>query len=304
MNAFLALLAIAVGLQQTTPTPLFRSVTRRVYVDVFVSKNGRPVDGLTADDFVVSDNGRVLDRISLLAGADRALSVVLLVDTSTSVRGEKLSRLQSAARTFIERLSERDEIAVMGIGTRFQLLAPMSSDKSKARFAIDRLQPRGATALGDALHAATILAESGSGRPLVLAFTDGDDNSSWLPLSDVLVTAESSPAVIFAVRVGSGAGLTLADTESGESRFIEAPSEAAARETLEDIARAGGGRLLTLRPSQSLAASFVAVLDAMRRRYIIVFEPTASGAGWHPLDVVVTGEGEYEVRARLGYYAR
>ncbi len=37
--------------------PLFRASARRVFVDVFVSNKGRPVSGLTADDFQILDNG-------------------------------------------------------------------------------------------------------------------------------------------------------------------------------------------------------------------------------------------------------
>ena len=57
-------------LAQTTPENLtFRSEVRRVIVDTFVTRKGRPLAGLAAGDFEVLDNGLAQKNVTLLSSA-------------------------------------------------------------------------------------------------------------------------------------------------------------------------------------------------------------------------------------------
>lgn len=71
---------------QPSSTPRFRTEARRVFVDVFVTRKGRPVDGLGVEDFEVFDDGALQRGVSLLS-AHNPLSVALVLDGSASVRG-------------------------------------------------------------------------------------------------------------------------------------------------------------------------------------------------------------------------
>ena len=265
--------------------PLFRASARRVFVDVFVSNKGRPVSGLTADDFQILDNGEPQEGVILLNAADQPLSAVLLMDMSASVQGQKLQQSKSAARAFVEGLSPSDEIAVMAFATRYRLIQPMTKITEEATLPFERLRSGGATALHDSLHAATVHAESGTGRPLVVVFSDGADNSSWLTMDDLVSAAEASSAVIYAVHVSSGAGLTLRDANG--RRFVAISMDHKGTRTLTDVVRAAGGRLISLRSTENLADAYAAILDEMRRRYLIVYEPGSNEPGWHSLDVTL-----------------
>ena len=294
---FLALIFQAAG--QTRRAPLFRSSARRVVVDVFVSQDGRPVSGLTAGDFRVLDNGEPQEGVTLLNAADELLSAVLLIDTSSSVRGQKLEQSKHAARAFVGGLSPSDEIAVIEFATGYRLIEPITKIPREAISSLERLRGGGATALHDSLHAATVYAESGSGRPLVVVFSDGDDNSSWLTIDDIVTGAEASSAVIYAVRVSSGAGLTLVDQKG--QRFVEISADYKGTRTLKNVVRAAGGRLISLPSTENLAAAYAAILEEMRSRYLLVYEPVLREPGWHSLDVELRHK-KGEVRARPGYF--
>jgi hypothetical protein len=89
----LAMAGIGLGLvQSAAQEPLFRTHIDRVRVDVLVTANDRAVTGLSADDFRLLDN-RVPQQLELL---DRGGPVwlILVLDVSQSVDGEKLSRLR------------------------------------------------------------------------------------------------------------------------------------------------------------------------------------------------------------------
>ena len=79
----------------------FRAGVDAVAVDVLVTRNGRPVVGLTADDFTVLDND-VPQQIELVLLEDVPITLLLVLDTSGSVRGAPLVQLRTAAEAAAE----------------------------------------------------------------------------------------------------------------------------------------------------------------------------------------------------------
>ena len=308
MNTILAIITLltspALFVQQPQRAPMFHTKAQRVIVDVFVSLHGKPITHLTKNDFEIIDNGVRQHEVSLLRTSTQPISAVLLIDTSSSVRGAKLAQLKNAARTFISNLSSSDEIAIINFGTRYKLRQPLTNIKKKALETINTMLGRGATSLYDSLHAAIVHAETGMGRSLVVVFTDGTDNSSWLTNKDLLATAKASPTVIYAVRVGSNAGLFLGGEQRGEGKFIENSSDLRGRGLLNNIALAAGGRLISLKSAENLGAAFSDILYEMRSRYLLVYTPDASSPGWHTLEVKLKKPIEATVRTRAGYFLR
>ena len=68
-----------------------------VAVDVLVTRDRRPVKGLTAADFRLRDNG-VLQRVESVMIEDVPITLFLVLDVSDSVKGDLLARLESAAK--------------------------------------------------------------------------------------------------------------------------------------------------------------------------------------------------------------
>jgi len=74
------------------PQVTFRASVDLVRVDLLVVRDGRPVVGLTRDDFEVQDNG-VGQEIDQVSFEEVPIDVVLVFDASRSVAGEKLGHL-------------------------------------------------------------------------------------------------------------------------------------------------------------------------------------------------------------------
>ena len=170
-----------------------------MYLDVFVTDGNRPVVGLTASDFELRDNG-ARRAVELVAVESLHLTTFLVLDTSGSVAGEKLLRLQAAGRALLGGLRADDEASLVTFDQEVKVRVPPTSDRPRLERAVSGILPGGATALYDALYAGTLLA-SGRGRSLLVLFTDGEDNLSWLDAAQVRRVLLESNVLVQAVGI-------------------------------------------------------------------------------------------------------
>jgi VWFA-related protein len=264
--------------------PVFRAGVESVYVDVFVSKGGRPVAGLVAADFELKDDGAV-QQVELVAAEARPVQGVLVFDTSSSMMGPKLKALRAAGGAFLDGLRPMDEAGLLAYSHEIAWLAPPSADKEPVRASLGRLRAAGATAAFDALYAALTLSDS-TGRSLLVMFTDGEDNNvSILAGKQVREVARRSNVLVHVVG--------LRPAEGGESETAR---------VLREVAEESGGKFWSAASTDRLRAAFGAIAAAMAERYVLRYEPRGPArAGWHPLAVRLKGKGGV-VTARRGYW--
>src|SRR5882762_10058287 len=110
----LGVLAVALGSASLSgerqQQPAFSARIESVRVDVLVLDNGHPVRGLTPADFEIADNG-VGQQVDLVSFEQIPLNVVLALDMSDSLAGERLAQLQDASRAVLEGLTKDDQAA-------------------------------------------------------------------------------------------------------------------------------------------------------------------------------------------------
>jgi VWFA-related protein len=248
-----------------------------VRLEVMVKRANRPVAGLQPSDFEVRDNG-VAQRPDLVAYGVLPLNVVLALDVSGSVAGDRLNRLRSAGLTLIDALEPNDRAAVLTFADAVTIRTPFAPTGPELRSEM-HLQLGGTnTSLIDAMQAALVLAQSGTGRPLLIVFSDGADTSSFLSAASVEDTAKRTGAVVYAVTTGGGTGF------------------------LGTIAELTGGDTFDVGGSGSLEAAFARILDQFRHSYVLSYVPSGvTQSGWHTISVRVKGGGD--VRTRPGYLA-
>ncbi len=279
MTVRLMILALAcLGVTQAQ-APTFRSVVESVRVDVLVSRDGRPVRNLTPTDFEVLDNG-VPQRVDYAAFEEIPVNVVLAIDASTSVAGDRAVRLRQACHAVLGELRKDDQAALVVFGNPVLVRSRLTRDHTAVRAAIDRPLAPGQTSLVDAAHAGILLAESEPGRALVIVFSDGIEVTSYLPAAAVLESARRSDAVIYAV----------------------VPRGVARRPFLADLAEASGGETFEVASAVDIEPAFRKVIEEFRHRYLLGYTPAGvQRDGWHPLKVRVKQRGA-TVRARPGYF--
>src|SRR5205085_11871734 len=114
------------------------------------------------------------------------LNVILALDMSDSVAGERLERLRIAGDAILAGLSPRDQSALIMFSHLVRLGAPLTSDVTRVRAALARASGAGSTSLVDGTYAGIQVGESDAGRALLIVFSDGVDTASWLPADTVL----------------------------------------------------------------------------------------------------------------------
>lgn len=171
-------------------------------------------------------------------------SVVLLLDSSGSMRGQMEETLKSA-RTFIQGMPDDTRIQLIDFDTEPKLLDGTTKEAVSAK--LDNLKAGGATALYDSILEGLELLE-GKDRPALVVFTDGvDANSddtgpgSYASLDEVMESVAGAGIPLYTIGFGPGHDntvlLTLADLSRG--RYYPADDQQA----LSKVFRAISGKL-------------------------------------------------------------
>ena len=256
--------------------PVFRSKTEAVEVDVAVTRGGTTVAGLTADNFVVTDNGIVQDVKATLLAAE-PLRLTLVLDVSKSVSGPRLASLIKASRAMVKALRSEDQASLITFSHRVTSVVPMGHDRSAINDAVASLSGDGATALRDAAYLGLVTASDDHSRALLLLFSDGLDTASFLTEDTVLESAKHSNAVVHAVHFRPDAFL---------GRLVQIT----------------GGQNWSAQSDRQLEELFGRVLDEMRARYLLTYSPSGSQKpGWHQIKVSLKG-ARGDVIAKQGYF--
>ena len=273
----LALFECAANAQQN---PAFRAKVESVRVDVLVTDNGQPILGLGPADFELLDNG-VPQQVELVSFDQVPLNVILALDMSDSVAGERLEQLRGAGGGLLAALHKNDQAALVEFSHAVRQGAKLSADVATVRDALGAAGGTGMTALVDGTYAGLMIGESDAGRGLLIVFSDGVDTSSWLRADAVLDAARRADVVVYGVSV--------------VSRLKP--------EFLREITSLTGGRLFEIEKTANLASTFLGILDEFRHRYLVSYTPQGVAKdGWHNLDVRLKGR-RATIKSRPGYLA-
>ncbi len=165
----------------------------------------------------------------------RHTNVYLVVDTSGSMRGEKLEQAQAALHLFLEQIKgDRERVGLMQFSTGVGLVVPLEElgqNRATVSAEIDALTAGGNTALLDGIARAyndlQILNDTERINAIV-AMTDGIENNSRLSLPQLVETVEVGnetgvPVIVFCIAYGQDADLNMltviAEATGGMARY-------------------------------------------------------------------------------------
>lgn len=286
----------AAPLAAAQPVPVFSAETSLVNVAVTVEDaRGRPVDSLSARDFVLRQDGRKqkIDMCARMgeAGGGRAtsLDVALLVDTSDSML-DTLRRSQEAAVRFLTSLPNAQEILVVFFD-QAQRVEHFDRERPEALFERLKTIPDGGnTALRDAIVFSLRALGTSGGRSALVLLTDGIDTVSTTSQQALDRAVQSTAVTIYPVAYPA--------SPAGDGKD---PSEA--RLELSRLAQVTGGRLFKLPNEQALPGVLDEIVADLRAQYVLGFAPDTAGSPGRlrKISVQVPGHGKIVVRHRVGY---
>ena len=182
----------------------FRSGVDLVNVTATVTdSNGRFVPGLRQEDFIVYEENQ-LQEVTHFSNERVPVSLGIVLDTSGSMVGEKMSAALDAVDRFLTKLlSPEDEIFHLQV-QQFPRARAGLDDRSAAA------QPRrsaalnagGGTAMLDALAESVPLAQTGQHRKrAIVLISDGNDTDSQTSLSEVKQMIRESEVMVYAIGI-------------------------------------------------------------------------------------------------------
>ena len=278
----ITLLLVQLAAAPGDQVPTFGAEVQAVYVDVFVTSQGIPVTNLTAREFTLSDNG-VSQEVSVVDRQAAGLTVLMALDTSSSMAGDKLRDLKVAGCALLQGLADEDEAGLVSFANGVTLHQPPKLEPRSLCAALESLRAQGNTSLFDALYLC-LKRTWGQRRLALVVFSDGADTMSWLHASEVMAAVRQSSAVVHAVILGTPS-----------SRDAQVP-------LLGQITELSGGTYWEAESGRSLESVFVAIARTTQARYVLRYEVSGTPRqGTHRLKVGVKGR-KLDVRARREYF--
>jgi Ca-activated chloride channel family protein len=253
-----------------------------------VDRHGRPVEGLTREDFRVREEGveqeirrfEQVDRVSIYAG--------VMLETSSSMAEELPEALAAASRFFDTVLRPRDRAAVVTFNQRPELAVRFTGNPEVLAGGLAGAHASGGTALWDSLIFTLHYFSGVQGKRAVVLLTDGDDQASRFSFEEALDFARRTGVTLYPIGLGAASGTPVV------------------RSKLLKLAAETGGRAFFVGRAVELAKVYTVVERELRNQYLLVYQSTldaegAAGEGFRQVTVEVTRPG-VEAKTIRGYY--
>lgn len=261
-----------------------------------VLRDRQRVLNLDPSDFRVFDNGQEQELVAFDRG-ELPLSAILLLDSSESMRGERIEAALQGARAFVAGMRPEDRASVMLFSDRLMASTPLTGDKAELNRVLEKVEASGGSAVNDYLFAGLKILESHQGRRVVVLLSDGADVHSVLPMSEVLREARVSQALIYWIALDDGS-----KRKSFTSAWRNWQANDREFDRLEKAVDESGGRIVRTSKTEDLATAFHGILEELREQYALSYYSTTNknDGRWHKVEVRVRASG-VRVRTRDGY---
>lgn len=295
--AALVAFGFVASVSATQDTPVFEVGLNVVNVTATVrDEEGNLVSDLTAEDFVVKEDGReqVLQVFAPAADPkereELVLNLGMLCDTSRSMR-ENLRLSQQSAIRFLDAIPRARDLILIFFDRDIRISRYNSENQQGIFERILETEGEGYTALYDAVAVYVSRVMGTSGRKVLVLFTDGDDTTSSTPASHVMRLVRATDVTIYPVAFNDRRNPGNAD-------------RLRARAFLRDLARESGGQVFRPAAYRELAEIYNNILDELNGQYVLGYvsdNPEPDGK-YRRLKVELRREG-LKVRHRPGYDA-
>jgi VWFA-related protein len=184
------------------PSVLAQARERTLFVSA-IDKDGKPIEGLGPDAFVVREDGnrREILRVSR---ATEPMDVALLVDNSAAAEKD-ITYLRTSLSAFVARMAPKNQVAVITLADRPTIRVDYTNDAPRLTKSVAGLfsMPSSGMTLLDALNEVSRgLGKRETPRAVIVAvFTDGPEFTNAYH-RDVVKSLVSAKAPLYMVTIG------------------------------------------------------------------------------------------------------
>ncbi|MBM3700042.1 MAG: VWA domain-containing protein [Actinobacteria bacterium] len=216
---------------------------------------------LEKEDFKIIENNKEIKDydIEKIGQTDESFGIVLVIDTSGSMKGQPLINAKSAATAFIEEMSETDKTAIVGFSNNATVFSSFTSDKPALKNSIDSIEAGGETALFDGILKGIEQFNQAEDirHKYIIVLSDGADTVSLSSPESIIEAAELAGITIYS--------LALTSIEFNP-------------EQIEAIAANTGGEFLMTDESSRLKELYANISEKIRNQYRITFKSASENA--------------------------
>lgn len=294
---------------------LFHAHSRLVELSVSVTRaeNGKPMDGLTPEDFVVRDNGKLRSITSFFQRDRLPLKIILLVETSAS----QLAEVDSVADNFpkaVGLLHPDDQLGLAQVFPGYKILLKPTTERSTFSAALRQLKAsldsKARTDFEDLNRALVDISrtETDASTQLVIVLASNDFDLLNSETSAAAARTLASNRTIVATFIDlQNRGVSIAKNNVHAMRMVT-PMRFFVRDCAASyFAEQTGGPIVNVREGDYRAA-MENLLASLSRTYLLGFVPPEGelDGKYHKLSVTLktkAGVGKVKALHREGYWA-
>ncbi len=170
-------------------------------VATVTDSQGRYVPGLTAEDFIVQEDGQTQTIAHLTQSDELPVSVGVTLDTSGSME-RKIATATGAVERFIRTVHQDDDIFLVTFSDRPVLSQDFTSDRDRLSSALRRVRIGGGTALYEALDfSLTKIKQGEHDKKAIILITDGEDTSSYITFDQAALAVRESELLVYCLGI-------------------------------------------------------------------------------------------------------
>jgi VWFA-related protein len=321
-----------VGFSQTT----LHTTTTLVVVPTLVQTTGKePVFSLTAEDFVLTDNG-VPQKLTLEEETKRPLSLVVLMQTGGIARGQFASyvNLETMLASLLGGAPNR--ASIVNFDSRPEAASPFTSNVAEWRDAIDQPDQgdSGAAIFDGISYALDLLKKEPAGnRRAILLISQEHDNGSKTQMKEIVRDLGETNTAIYSITFSAektearqafknphvNPPISVVPSDGSLKPYndparptqgyfkLDVPLRlifgAMQKNLSAEVANLSGGESMSFDNRGELEQDMSVLNNHIRNSYILSFSPTSAEPGLHTIKVQLAHHPEMVVSARTSYWA-
>jgi len=259
----------------------------RASVEFTAMDEARQYVDLAREDIEVIEDG-TMQQIDVFHEVVAPVAIVLAVDASGSmIRAAEMAR--QAAAHFVDATGPEDRLAVVQFADKAALVADLKLERDEAHAVLANYDPKGGTALYDALQLSMQRLSAIEGRRVVVVVTDGRDENaastgpgSLATWEMVIDAARAMDVTVYAIGLGSRVD----------------------RKRLQELVDLTGGEAYFTSDLANLDLAYRRVVEDFRRRYVLGYTSTNGKRDGKWRIVELRGRAKsLHTRSRGGYTA-
>lgn len=289
--------------------PTFKVNVKLVSVFATVTDaNGAPVTELKKEDFELRED-EVKQKIAVFEQqSELPLSIVMELDTSSSVRKDFQLEVDSARRFISSILRSQDRLSMLEVSEIVEEVVPFTSNLKTIDRGIKKIHMGAGTAIYDGIYLGGESLLDRQGRKVMVLITDGGDTMSKTSYQMAVRAAQQAEAIVYSIIVVPIAASAGRNT-GGEHALIQ-------------LSQDTGGKHYYADNIASLDRAFQRISRELRTQYLLGYYPSQriADSDFRKIEIKLTGSNgaatgtdgsshpgqsrldDYRVHHRTGYY--